>query len=58
MILVPRNYFILLGFVGALNMLAWYGLLIPNETSTIWNNFNAGQQDSFLEGIVLSMSAP
>ena len=21
---------------------AWFGLLIPNETSAIWNNFNAG----------------
>ena len=25
------NYFILLGFVHALNMLAWCGLLIPND---------------------------
>ena len=38
--------YILLGFVPALNMLAWYGHLIPNETSTIWNKFNAGSQDS------------
>ena len=36
---------------------AWYGLLIPNETSTIWNKFKAGLQDSFLEGIILGMSA-
>ena len=59
MILVQRNYFILLGFVRALNMLrlAWYGHLIPNETSTIWNMFNEGLQNSFLEGIILSMSA-
>ena len=28
-----------------------------NETSTIWNKFNAGLQDSFLEGIILGMSA-
>ena len=35
---------------------AWYGLLIPNETSTIWNKFNAGLQHSFFEGIILSMS--
>ena len=32
MILVLRNDFILLGFVRALNMLPWYGLLIPSET--------------------------
>ena len=31
--------------------------LILNETSTIWNKFNAGLQDSFLEGIILSTSA-
>ena len=36
---------------------AWFGLLIPNETSTIWNNFNAGLQNSFVEGNILSMSA-
>ena len=57
MISVQRNYFILPGFVRALNVLAWYGLLIPNETSAVWNKFNAGLQDSFLEGITLGMSA-
>ena len=30
---------------------------LRNETSTIWNKFSAGLQDSFLEGIILSMSA-
>ena len=30
---------------------------LRNETSTIWNKFNAGLQESFLEGIILSMSA-
>ena len=56
LILVQRNYFILLGFVRALNMLAWYDL-IPNEISTIGNKFNVGLQDSFLEATILSMSA-
>ena len=45
-----------LGFISALNMLAWYGLPIPNKTLTtiIWNKFNAGLQDSFLEGTIQS----
>jgi len=30
---------------------------LRNETSTIWNKFNAGLQESFSEGIILSMSA-
>lgn len=30
---------------------------LRNETSTILNKFNAGLQESFLEGIILSMSA-
>ena len=38
-------------------MLAWYGHLIPNETSTIWNRSNAGLRDSFLVGIIRSTSA-
>ena len=51
-----KKLLFLLGFICALNMLAWYGLLIPNETLTIiiWNKFNAGLQDSFLEGTILS----
>ena len=40
----------------ALNMLAWYGHLIPKETSTTWNRYSTGLQDSFLEGIILSTS--
>ena len=32
LILVQKNCFILLGFGCDLNMLAWYGHLIPNET--------------------------
>ena len=55
MILVQRNYFTLLGFGRALNMLAWYGHLIPNET--IWNKSKAGPRDSFLVGIILGTSA-
>ena len=58
MILVEKiTLSVLPEFVRALSMLAWHGLLIPNETSTIWNKFNAGLQDSFLEGILLGMSA-
>ena len=38
-------------------MLAWYGHLIPNETSTIWNRSNVGLRDSFLVGIIRSTSA-
>jgi len=38
-------------------MLAWYGHHIPNETSTIWNKFNAGLQDLILERIILNTSA-
>ena len=51
-----KKLLFLLGFISALNMLAWYGLLIPNKTLTmiIWNKFNAGLQDSFLEGTILS----
>ena len=57
MILVQRNYSTLLGFGRALNMLAWYGHLIPNETSTIWNKSKAGPRDSLLVGIILGTSA-
>ena len=51
-----KKLLFLLGFIRTLNMLAWYGLLIPNKTLTIiiWNKFNAGLQDSFLEGTILS----
>ena len=51
-----KKLLFLLGFISALNMLAWYGLPIPNKTLTtiIWNKFNAGLQDSFLEGTIQS----
>ena len=51
-----KKLLFLLGFIRALNMLAWYGLLVPNEKLTIiiWNKFNAGLQDSFLERTILS----
>ena len=40
----------LLGFVRALKI-----AIVSCQTS--WNKFNAGLQDSFLEGIILSTSA-
>ena len=54
MILLQRNYFILPGFVRASVVWSPHTKRTP---STIWNKFKAGLQDSFLEGIILGMSA-
>lgn len=52
-----RNTLAGLHWIDIITLYCWVRYLIPNETSRIWNNSNTGLWDSFLVGIILSMSA-
>ena len=54
---LPRMNLVALHWTCSKWLMFWYGHLIPNETSAIWNRFNAGLQDSFLVRIIWSTSA-